>query len=123
MRLSQSLFLLFFLVTAAGCLNMPTPPSQITGTHVTGAKYDNWRCDRLQAELDSLLRRERQLVQAQRQRIKTSEMQAFWWGYGEGDGIEASELATVRGEIEAVRKTMERKGCTGASPEVDSSGY
>jgi len=38
-------------------------------------------------------------------------MQAFWWGFGTGDGIEASELANVRGEKEAARKAMSKKGC------------
>jgi hypothetical protein len=32
-------------------------------------------------------------------------------GYGTGDGVEASELADVRGEKEAVQKTMDIKGC------------
>ncbi len=30
---------------------------------------------------------------------------------GQGDGIEASELANVRGEKEAVRRAMEIKNC------------
>ena len=38
-------------------------------------------------------------------------MQGFWWGFGQGDGIEAAELAVVRGQVEAVRKEMEKKGC------------
>ena len=61
--------------------------------------------------MSSLSRRENQLATAQEQRIKTSKVQAFWRGYGEGDGIEASELANVRGEREAVRSTMEKKHC------------
>ena len=47
--------------------------------------------------------------------FKTSETQAFWYGYGQGDGIEASELANVRGEREAVRTAMETKACKSAS--------
>jgi len=39
-------------------------------------------------------------------------MQAFWWGFGQGDGIEAAELANVRGEKEAIRHAMEVKGCS-----------
>jgi hypothetical protein len=50
-------------------------------------------------------------VIAQNQRVKTSEMQAFWRGFGQGDGIEASELANVRGEKEAVRTAMAKKSC------------
>jgi hypothetical protein len=95
----------------SGCMNMPTPPSQITGSYTSGLKYENFDCSQLAAELDSLARRENQLVVAQEQRRKTSEVQAFWWGFGQGDGIEASELANVRGEKEAVRRAMEAKKC------------
>ena len=98
----------FFLM---GCLNMPTPTSQITGSYSSGLRYEDYDCRKLSAEMESLARRENQLVTAQEQRIKTSQVQAFWWGFGQGDGIEASELANVRGEKEVVRKAMEAKGC------------
>jgi hypothetical protein len=99
------------LVFLAGCMNMPTPTSQITGSYTSGLKYENFDCARLSTELDSLARRENQLVIAQEQRIKTSQIQAFWWGYGQGDGIEASELANVRGEKESIRNAVEAMGC------------
>jgi len=95
----------------AGCGNMPTNPAQITGAYVSPVKYDGMTCEQLATEMSSLSRRENQLVTAQEQRIKTSKVQAFWYGYGNGDGIEASELANVRGEREAVRSTMEKKKC------------
>lgn len=98
-------------VLLAGCLNMPTPPSQITGAYTSGQKYETFDCSRLSVETDSLARRENQLVIAQEQRIKTSQTQAFWWGVGQGDGVEASELANVRGEKEAVRTAMAAKRC------------
>lgn len=94
-----------------GCMNMPTNPAQITGAYVSGIKYENFDCTRLSTELGSLSRRENQLVIAQQQRVKTSETQAFWYGYGQGDGIEASELANVRGEREAVRSALDAKAC------------
>lgn len=99
------------LVVLPGCMNMPTPPSQITSSYTSGLKYENFECSKLAVELDSLARRENQLVRAQEQRVKTSETQAFWWGFGQGDGVEASELANVRGEKEAVRKAIDSKGC------------
>jgi hypothetical protein len=102
---------LFLAIGLAGCLNMPTPASQITGSHTSSIGYEAFDCSRLGAEMASLARRENQLVVAQEQRIKTSRMQAFWWGFGNGDGIEASELANVRGEKEAVRGAMEAKRC------------
>lgn len=95
----------------AGCFNMPTPTSQITGSYASELRYADSDCSRLAAELDSLARRENQLVVAQEQRIKTSQIQAFWWGFGQGDGIEAAELANVRGEKEAIRRAIESKTC------------
>ena len=118
-------FILFVL--SGGCMNMPTPASQITGSYTSGLNYESFDCSRLAVELDSLARRENQLVIAQEQRVKTSQMQAFWWGFGQGDGIEASELANVRGEKEAVRKAMDAKNCyalakPGNEPQVDATG-
>ena len=95
----------------AGCMNMPTPTSQITASYVSGLRYEAFDCSRLSIELDSLARRENQLVIAQEQRVKSSTMQAFWYGFGQGDGVEASELANVRGEKEAIRTAMQTKGC------------
>lgn len=100
-----------FLMPLTGCMNMPTKASQITGSYTSGLKYEKFECSRLAVEINSLARRENQLVTAQEQRYKTSETQAFWWGFGQGDGVEASELANVRGEKEAVRKAMDVKGC------------
>lgn len=95
----------------AGCMNMPTPPSQISGSYTSSLRLEGVPCSRLSVEIESLARRENQLVVAQEQRIKTSELQGFVLGYGQGDGIEASELANVRGEKEAARKAMAVKGC------------
>ena len=50
-------------------------------------------CDRLAVEMSSLARRENQLKTAQEQRIKTSEVQAFLLGYGQGDGLEAFRIS------------------------------
>jgi len=99
------------LMPLSGCLNMPTKASQITGSYTSGFKYEKFECSRLSIELNSLARRENQLVIAQEQRYKTSKTQAFWTGYGLGDGVEASELANVRGEKEAVRKAMSINDC------------
>lgn len=105
------LLLVGVMTVLSGCMNMPTPASQITGSYTSGLKYDSYSCDRLAAEINSLARRENQLTLAQEQRVKSSQIQAFWWGFGQGDGIEASELANVRGEKEAIRTAMETNHC------------
>lgn len=88
---------------------MSSDPSQITGIYVSEKKYESYSCDELNREMDSLSRRENALVVAQEQRRRSSKVQAFGIGYGSGDGIEASELAAVRGEMEAVRKVAAAK--------------
>ena len=103
--------LVLTLVLLSGCMNMPTPSAQITGSYVSSIKYESFDCSRLSSEVSSLARRENQLISAQEQRIKSSNVQAFWHGSGLGDGIEASELANVRGEKEAVRTAIESKHC------------
>lgn len=95
----------------AGCLNMPTPAVQIAGSYQSTLQYEQFDCVRLVAEADSLSRREAQLVAAQEQRVRTSQMQAFWWGFGQGDGVEATELSSVRGQREAVRTAIASKQC------------
>lgn len=99
-----------------GCFNIASAPSQISGSYTSEFKYNSYTCDMLSVEFNSLSRRESQLVTAQEQRRSSSMVQAFWIGYGNGDGVEASELANVRGEKEAVRRAMESKHCGEAQP-------
>jgi hypothetical protein len=110
-RIAQLALPNILAMALVGCFNMPTPPSQITGSYTSEVNYNDYSCQELAAEQASLARRENQLTTAQDQRIKTSSVQAVLLGFGQGDGIEASELATVRGEKEAVRTALDGKGC------------
>lgn len=109
----NNILISIFVITifVSGCMNMPTPPAQITSAYTSELTYQDYDCLQLVVEISSLTRRENQLVVAQEQRIKTSQMQALWYGYGQGDGIEASEIANVRGEKEAIRKAIDAKQC------------
>lgn len=108
-------------LSLGGCFNMPTPPSEITGAYTSPVPYESETCAQLSNELNSLARRENELVAAQQQRIKSSNMQAFWLGFGQGDSVAASELANVRGDREAVRTAMGQKQCKGV-PGTDQVG-
>jgi len=110
-KVTLRLVIVASVMALAACMNMPTEPSQITGAYVSPTKYASYDCPTLATELGALSRRENALVTAQGQRIKSSQVQAFMIGAGSGDGIEAAELANVRGEREAVRSAMERKAC------------
>jgi hypothetical protein len=105
-------------LTFVGCMNMPTQPSQITGVFISDVPYRNLTCEDLSNELNSLARRENQLIIAQEQRVKTSKAQALWYGVGNGDGVEASELANVRGEKEAILRIMQKKECITTQPAI-----
>jgi hypothetical protein len=98
-------------LTLTGCLNIGTPPSQITGAYVSPLKYASNTCEELIVESSSLARRYNILTTAQEQRVSSNTTTAFWMGSGNGDGIEAAELASVIGEREAVRSAMETKVC------------
>jgi uncharacterized membrane protein YukC len=98
-----------FFLTA--CANVGTPPEQITGSYVSPVKYERYTCSQLATESASLARRINILNTAQNSRISSNQVQAFWLGYGNGDGIEAAELANVKGDIEAVRSAMHSKNC------------
>jgi len=102
MKSILSIFVLTSIVLFSGCMNMPTAPNEITGMQVSTLKYESIETPRLISELENLHRRENILVSAQIARHKTSEVQAFWYGYGKGDGVEAAEIAYVRGEKEAI---------------------
>ena len=99
------------VASLSGCFNLATKSSEITPSYTSDLRYEAYDCSRLAIELNTLARRENQLVIAQEGRRKSSKVQAFWLGFGQGDGVEASELANVRGEKEAVRKAMDVKTC------------
>ena len=102
---------LLALLSVTGCMNMPTETAKIQGSHVSAFKYEPYDCRRLQGERETLMQRESMLAAAQQQRIATSQAQAFWHGFGQGDGIEAYELANVRGELAAINNTLATKSC------------
>ncbi len=104
-------FAVIAAISTTSCMNLATKPSEITGSYTSELKYQGYNCDQLGIEVNSLARRENQLVTAQEQRRKSGKVQAFWLGYGTGDGIEAAELANVRGEKEAVRRAMDVRAC------------
>ncbi len=114
----KKLLTIFSVASLGGCMNMPTPPEQITGSYVSSVKYEGFDCKKLRNELSELSSREDVLVLAQERRINTGNIQAFWVGFGNGDGIEAFELASVRGERAAARKSLLRNECPKTTKEM-----
>ena len=101
-----------FSILLLGCYNHPTPPSEITGARVSGVFYKQLDCEALNEEIIFLTAREKELIVLQEIRIIESRSQQVWAnGNGKGDGVEASELHQVKGEIFAARKVFQNKGC------------
>ena len=99
----------------AGCFNLATKPSEISAAYVPASQYASYDCNQLSVELRNLARRKNDLTAAQEGRRQSSKVQAFWLGFGNGDGVEAPELANVKGEILAVQKQSDLKGCSANS--------
>jgi len=99
------------LLSLAGCMNMPTPPSDVPTPLFSTAPYESMDCSRLAAEQERLSTAERDLTVAQEKRVTASGGHALFYGWGRGDGMETVELAKVRGERDAVRRTQVKKGC------------
>jgi len=105
-------FLTLFMFFILGCYNNPTPPSEITGAMVSGVLYKQLDCEALNEEIIFLTAREKELIVLQEIRIIESRSQQVWAnGSGKGDGVEASELHRIKGEIFAARKVFQNKGC------------
>ena len=63
-------------------------------------------CEEVLKELKNVIYRENILIQAQDKRVTTNTWQAFWVGFGNGDGVEAAELAQIRGHRIALIKQI-----------------
>jgi hypothetical protein len=111
MKTTAKVAAIIAVLALGGCINMSTPPAEITATPVSAQKYENHTCAQLIDELGTIAKRERTLVEAQDRRVKASNVQALVINVGQGDGAAAADLAQVRGEREAVRNTMIAKQC------------
>jgi hypothetical protein len=99
-----------------GCANAPTPSSKIAAAPGSALKYNDLTCPQLSTEMESLVRRELVLIKAHEQRVKSSNAQELILGIGQGDGPEAVELATVRGDQQSAQKAMDAKKCGAWKP-------
>lgn len=105
----------------AGCFNLATKSSEISAAYVPSSQYASYDCPQLSIELQNLARHKNDLTAAQESRRKSSKLQAFWLGFGNGDGVEAPELANIKGQIFAVQKQSDLKGCMEAGTSIASA--
>lgn len=115
MKISTKICITIFtgvaLASTAGCLNIPTKPAKIEPSYVSSLRYKNYTCQELKTEKTALSNQENKLVYAQNQRIDNSRVQALAFGFGQGDGIAAPEIANVKGKLSAINTTLKNKRC------------
>lgn len=116
MRYIQGTLVAAAAMLLAGCFNIGTKSSEITPAYVPASKYAGETCRQLDVERQDLYQRKSMLESAQDQRRHSNKVQAFWVGFGNGDGVGASELAQVKGDVLAVEKARALKGCNGGAP-------
>ena len=98
----------------AGCYPTATSQGEITGSYISPKTYKGFACDDLVIEQESLSRREAQLSVAQESRHKNDQFKSWLGIPTRGDGVEASELANVRGQQEAVQVAISQRKCDNA---------
>jgi hypothetical protein len=98
------------------CANAPTPSSKIAAAPASTLKYNDYTCAQLSTDMETLVRRELELIKAHEKRVKSSNAQELILGVGQGDGPEAAELATVRGDQQSAQKAMDAKQCPAWKP-------
>ena len=94
-----------------GCYPTATSQGEITGAYISPKTYKEFTCAELVIEQESLSRRESQLSIAQESRFKSDRFKSWWGIPTRGDGVEASELAGVRGKVEAVQVAISQNKC------------
>jgi hypothetical protein len=100
-------------LSMVSCMNMPTPSSAVSTPHASTEPYEYLDCPHLATEYERSNRTEKELTLAQEKRVSASVGHSLFYGWGRGDGMETVELAKVRGERDALRRTQSQKGCLG----------
>jgi hypothetical protein len=106
-----TVFLSVVMALTSGCLNMPTKPEKIAPSYVSVTRYKDFNCKELLNEKNALSTQENNLIFAQNHRVNNSDVQGLAFGFGQGDGIAASELANVKGRLVAVNASIKNKRC------------
>ncbi len=110
-KILTAIFLSIVMTLTSGCFNMPTRPEKIAPSYVSVTRYKNFSCKELLSERNALSHQENNLIYTQNHRVRNSDVQGLAVGFGQGDGVAASELADVKGRLVAVNKSIENKKC------------
>ena len=105
-------YFLIFSILLLGCYNNPTPPSEITGAMVSGVLYKQLDCEALNEEIIFLEGQGKRISYATKISNFRKQISAGLGKrkLGKVDGVEASELHQVKGQIFAARKVFQNKG-------------
>lgn len=106
------------LMLTSGCA---TNPNKIPAAYVSPLKYRDYDCEQLLTEQEHLERRTNELYNSLKKEAKADKWQAglglilFWpvlFALEGGDGVEATEYASIKGNYEALRIASLKKNCS-----------
>jgi hypothetical protein len=103
-------------VVLAGCA---TRPSDIAPAYVSTVGYQGLSCRQLSNEATDISARAAAAMGIQNQKATgdavamTAAVIVFWPAlfFVKGDGVQAAEVSRLKGEMEAIQTTSNRKGC------------
>jgi len=107
------------LVLALTCSACATSSDKITASYVSPMQYENWTCRQLAEEAQRISRRAADAAGAQdsqvtKDAVTTAVAVVVFWPAAfmvQGDRQTAAELARLKGEMEAIEQTSNRKNC------------
>ena len=111
-------------ISIIGCLMLAgcaTKPEEIQTNYVSPLKYKDYSCNQISMELDYVSKETGNLYMTLKEKANNDATQMgiglilFWptlFLLEGGDGPQANQYATLKGEYEALRKTMIQKDCS-----------
>lgn len=110
---------LLSLLGAAAVCGCASRSDEISATYVSPVAYQNFTCEQLQAEAQGVSQRAA-IASGQQDKVrkndivKTTVGVVLFWPvllFNEGDGAKANEVASLKGQMNAIQQASVQKSC------------
>lgn len=118
--MNKTICYMLIVIMVAATFGCATNPNKIGASYVSSRQYDDYDCDQLSDELERVNRRADELYKSLKKESNADAAQmavgmALFWPalffLEGGDGPEATEYARLKGEREALEKSMVQRKC------------